>query len=73
MVSSLAEFKELYGTSANDWDWETKQEYNRLNTIKIGLINQDENLVAEYNARSKMANRAIFQNKLPLSVDKMLW
>ncbi len=73
MIDSLAEFKQTYGGNATDWDYETKQEYNRLNTIKIGLMNQEENLVAEYNARSKMANREIFQDKLPLSVDKMLW
>jgi hypothetical protein len=71
-IDQIKEFKVTYGNSTN-WDSDTKQEYNRLNTIKLGLQNQDNNLVADYNARSKMANRAIFQDKLPLSIDKILW
>lgn len=66
------EYKEMYG-DPKDWDFQTKSEYNRLNTITLGLKNQHESLVAEYNARSEMANRNIFKDKLPLSVDKMLW
>jgi hypothetical protein len=71
-IDQIKEFKVTYG-NLTTWDSDTKQEYNRLNTIKLGLQNQDNNLVAEYNARSKMANKVIFQDKLPLSVDKMLW
>ena len=72
IIISLTEFKQLYG-DVSTWDYSTKEEYNRLNTIKIGLQNMDQNLVAEYNARSKMANREIFKDKLPLNVDQMLW
>jgi hypothetical protein len=72
VIASLNEFKQTYG-NVSSWDYSTKEEYNRMNIIKVGLQNQDEILVAEYNARSKMANRAIFKDKLPLSVDKMLW
>lgn len=73
VIASLTEFKQTYGNNSSFWDYETKQEYNRLNTIKMGLQNQEENLVAEYNARSKMANREIFKDNLPLSIDKRLW
>jgi len=71
LKDSLASFKETYG-NVTTWDYITKEEYNRLNTMYIGLQNQDENLVAEYNARSKMANRNIFDDKLPMNVDKLL-
>jgi hypothetical protein len=71
LKDSLASYKETYG-NVNTWDYVVKEEYNRLNTMYIGLQNQDENLVAEYNARSKMANRNIFDDKLPMNVDKML-
>lgn len=71
-INSIAEFKKTFGESST-WDYETKQEYNRLNTIKLGLQNQENNLVAEYNARSNMANREIFKDKLPLNVERMLW
>lgn len=66
------DYKLMYG-NVSTWDYQTKEEYSRLNSIKIGLINQDKNLVAEYNARSKMANRNIFNDKLPFYVDDLLW
>jgi hypothetical protein len=72
VITSINEFKQTYG-NVSSWDFTTKEEYNRLNTIKVGLQNQENILVAEYNARSKMANRNIFMDKLPLSVDKMIW
>ena len=69
---NMEEYRELYG-NASDWDWQTKQGYNSLNTVYLGQQNYYEEIVADYNARSKMANREIFKDKLPLHVDKMLW
>lgn len=66
------EFKSDYG-EPKEYDWQTKQEYNRIKTNFVGLKNHYEDIVAEYNAKSKMANRNIFQNKLPYSVDKKMW
>jgi len=71
-ADAVDEHKELYGAVAG-WDWTTKEEYSRLNTIKLGLQNQYDNVVAEYNARANMANRNVFKNKLPLSIDKIIW
>lgn len=65
-------YKELYG-NASGWDWQTKQDYNSLQGKYLGQQNFYEDLVAEYNARSKMANREIFKDKLPLHVDAVLW
>lgn len=65
-------YKELYG-NASLWDWQTKQDYNSLQGKYLGQQNFYEDLVADYNARSKMANREIFKDKLPLYVDKVLW
>jgi len=65
-------YKEMYG-NASGWDWQTKQDYNSLQKKYLGQQNYYEDLVAEYNARSNMANREIFKDKLPLHVDKVLW
>lgn len=65
-------YKEMYGNVSN-WDWQTKQDYNSLQKKFLGQQNYYEDLVAEYNARSNMANREIFKDKLPLHVDKVLW
>jgi len=68
----MDDYKEMYG-NASDWDWQTKQDYNSLQKKFLGQQNYYEDLVANYNARSKMANREIFKDKLPLHVDKILW
>jgi len=65
-------YKEMYG-NVSGWDWQTKQDYNSLQKKYLGQQNFYEDLVAEYNARSNMANREIFKDKLPLHVDKVLW
>lgn len=65
-------YKEMYGNASN-WDWQTRQDYNSLSSKFLGQQNYYEDLVADYNARSKMANREIFKDKLPLHVDKVLW
>lgn len=69
---NMEDYRDLYG-NASEWDWQTKQDYNSLNKVYLGQQNYYEDIVAEYNARSKMANREIFKDKLPLHVDKMLW
>ena len=66
------EYKETYG-DAKDWDWQTRQEYDRISATLLGQRNHYEDLVAEYNAKSKMANRNIFIDKLPYNVDKKMW
>lgn len=69
---NMEDYRDLYG-NASEWDWQTKQGYNSLNTVYLGQQNYYEEIVADYNARSNMANREIFKDKLPLHVDKMLW
>lgn len=66
------EYKDMYG-DPKDWDYQTKQDYNSINTKYLGQKNHYETLVEDYNARASMANRNVFQDKLPLHVDKILW
>lgn len=70
--AELTSYRELYG-NVSTWDWQTKQSYNSMNSKYLGQQNYYEELVAEYNARSSMANRNIFKDKLPLHVDKIIW
>ncbi len=48
----------------DNWDFQDKQESARLHSIEQGLKLQLESSVAEYNARSKEANRNIFKDGL---------
>jgi len=53
-----------------DWTFEDKTEYSRLQSVALGLRNQYADVVATYNARSKMANRNIFQDgKIPSFIE----
>lgn len=64
--------KQDFETSAGDrsqWTFEDKTEDARLSTVVLGLKQQREDLIAEYNARAKMANRNIFQDRLPLFIN----
>lgn len=72
MKYSLDAYKDMYG-DPKEWDFQTKQDYNSQNTKYIGQRNYYEELVEDYNARANMANRNIFDDKLPLSIDKILW
>ncbi len=65
-------FKNDYG-DPKEFDWQTRQEYDRIKANLTGQKLHYEDLVATYNARSEMANREIFKNKLPFNVDKKIW
>jgi len=64
MAKQQAEgFKEFAGPRTS-WTFEDKTEFSRLQSVYQGISNHLEDLVATYNARSQMANRAIFQDGL---------
>ena len=48
----------------NNWTFEDKNEASRLESIKLGLKNNLEKTINDYNARASMANRKIFEDKL---------
>ena len=68
----IQDFKETYGNSS-DWDMFVNQQYSRLQTTYTGEVQYCNDLIADYNARIKMATRNIFSDKLPMYVDKILW
>ena len=72
MKGALDEYKDMYGDPKN-WDYQTKQDYNSQNTKLTGQKNYYNELVEDYNARASMANRNVFQDKLPLHIDKIIW
>jgi hypothetical protein len=60
--TQIAQFKSEAGDRAN-WDFSDKEEYSRLNSVLLGLQNYRQDVVAKYNARSKMVNRKIFKGQ----------
>ncbi len=60
---AVKNFEDSAGARSS-WAFEDKTEYSRLNAVEQGLKSSLEDMVATYNARSKMANRAIFQDGL---------
>ena len=51
--------------SRKDWTFEDKTEHARLQSVVQGLKSHYEDIVAEYNARGKEADRSVFQDELP--------
>ena len=62
---SVASF-ELSAGPRVDWTFEDKTEHARLNAVAQGLKSHLEESVAEYNARAKEVDRAVFKDELPL-------
>jgi len=52
-------FKEDAG-DRSDWTYSDKDELSRLRSIEIGLKQQRQDMIANYNAKANMANRKIF-------------
>jgi hypothetical protein len=76
-ISQKVETAEKQKKSFNDeagtrdkWTFEDKNEYSRLSSILQGLQNQRNDLVATYNARSKMVNRSIFKQGVPNQIEQ---
>lgn len=44
-----------------EWKREDREEHARLSSIHIGLLQQRNDLAAEYNARTEMQNRSLFK------------
>ena len=54
----------------SSWSFEDKDEDGKLRGIVMGLRNNQESTIADYNAKLNMANRNIFQDgKLPNMLD----
>lgn len=58
----LTAFQESAGPR-DKWDFRDKEEAARLAANLSGIRNVRSDMVAEYNARSRMANRAIFKGR----------
>lgn len=66
-------FHQLHGNDTDDW---SRQAYDRHEDIHMrltGTRNQLETYIAEYNARSDDATRALFKCGLPYNVDEKLF
>jgi membrane-associated protease RseP (regulator of RpoE activity) len=59
--NAVETFKNEAGDRAK-WTFEDKTESARLSAVAQGIESQLKDMIAEYNARTKMANRNIFQD-----------
>lgn len=55
---------ELSAGDRATWTFEDKNEWARLSAVAQGLESATKDMIAEYNAKSQMANRNIFQSGL---------
>jgi hypothetical protein len=72
--AAVDSFEKLHGPAAN-WSFDVNTEDSRLRAVVSGLQQQQEQLVADYNAAASEANKNIFLNGLVpsfLDVNKMV-
>lgn len=69
----LDRFYDTYGEDPDEWDRTTKERHNRIQQRITGNQNMLEQMVADYNARSSMDNRALFKCNLPYQVDDKMY
>ena len=67
--AQIDSFKELNGKDTSKWNYQTKQTYQQLQTTFLGQKSYYEDQVAQYNAKSQMADRNIFKDQLPAHID----
>lgn len=68
--AAVSQFKSDAGPRSQ-WKRDDREEAARLSTIRLGLSQQQNDLAAEYNAKSRMVNRKIFKagdTMLPVSI-----
>lgn len=71
---SIKDFQELHTKSYDEWTFDDKGEMSRLRTDLRGQKAHFEQLKADFRAKAKMANRAIFKgdNKIIKWVDELV-
>ena len=68
--SAVEEFNKSAGPREK-WDFRDKDESSRLNSNLVGAKNVRNDMVATYNARSKMVNRSIFMGRdVPAEIEQ---
>lgn len=66
----VSEYKEELGDRST-WTYEDKTEYSRLMSIRDGFEYQRQDMIAKYNAKSKMLDKQLFKDKsLPYQLEK---
>jgi len=67
----LKDYKDTHNIS--DLSYTQERQYNRMTNRLLGYQNQYENLVADYNARMNMETRNLYNDSLPLEMEKKFW
>lgn len=66
-------FHELHGNDTDDWERATLTRHGRIHDRITGSQNILQTMVADYNARSDDATRALFKCNLPYRVDQQFY
>lgn len=70
---AIERHRSTYGEDASEWSRTTRTQYNRLNNRLQGYRDQHDNLVSEYNAQMNMETRNLYNDSLPLEMEKKFW
>jgi hypothetical protein len=74
LVNAQVSYESFIGSAGDrkSWSFEDKNEDSRLRTVVLGLENNLQSQIADYNARASMATRNIFEDSvLPSYIDAL--
>ena len=66
--NSIQEFISMLPEDKAKWTAEDKGEIQRLRMIKDGIAYSVDEMIKDYNAESKMVNKAVFKDNLPTNI-----
>lgn len=70
---SLQRFYDTYGRNGSEWSFTTRERESRLVDRLQGYRDMHDNLVSEYNAQMNMETRNLYNDSLPLEMEKKFW
>lgn len=68
-----SQFHETYGDDPENWSRSAEKRHNRIHTRLTSQRNLHDQYIADYNARSEMANRVLFKCGLPYEMEQKFW
>lgn len=71
--TAITTLKDTYGNDTSQWSRTTRTTYNRRISQLQGYRNNYESLVSEYNAKMNMETRNLYNDSLPLEMEKKFW
>lgn len=67
-IQDYDDYKAMLPDDKNKWVRQDREELSRLKTIATGIANMYDQACADYDAKAKMSDKAVFKDDLPADI-----